>query len=76
MMASVSMLVFATAAAAPPQPLRIMPLGDSLTVFDCRLNAYITADDRTIFWPLNSTPPISIFPQGTFFVVSQGGRPN
>ena len=54
-------------------PLRIMPLGDSLTVFDCRLNAYITADDRTIFWPLNETPPISIYPKGTFFVVSQGG---
>ena len=59
--------------AATPPPLRIMPLGDSLTVFDCRLNAYITADDRTIFWPLNSTPPISIYPKGTFFVVSQGG---
>ena len=50
-----------------------MPLGDSLTVFDCRLNAYTTADDRSIFWPLESTPPISIFPKGTFFVVSPGG---
>lgn len=54
-------------------PLRIMPLGDSLTVFDCRLNAFTTADDRSIFWSLDTTPPISIYPKGTYFVVSPGG---
>ena len=32
-------------------PVRIMPLGDSLTEFDCRLNAYTTADDKPIFQP-------------------------
>jgi hypothetical protein len=54
-------------------PLKIMPMGDSLTVFDCRLNAYTTADDRPIFAPLNSTPPILGFPQGTYFVTAPGG---
>ena len=54
-------------------PLRIMPLGDSLTVFDCRLNAYTSADDRPIFNPLEDTPPISIYPRGTFFVNAPGG---
>jgi len=48
-------------------------MGDSLTVFDCRLNAYTTADDRPIFAPLNSTPPILGFPQGTYFVTAPGG---
>ena len=54
-------------------PLRIMPLGDSLTVFDCRLNAYTSADDRPIFHPLEDTPPISIYPRGAFFLNAPGG---
>jgi lysophospholipase L1-like esterase len=65
--------VLVSAAAVLPPPVRIMPLGDSLTIFDCRYNAYTTADDTPIFNPLNATPAISIFPKGTYFVVSQGG---
>eukprot|EP00937_MAST-01D_sp_MAST-1D-sp2_P000093 g93.t1 len=61
--------------AAISAPLRILPFGDSLTVFDCRLNAYTSPDDKNIFQPLPSTPggPTTLFPNGTFFVVSPGG---
>ena len=55
------------------RPVSIMPLGDSLTVFDCRLNAYTNADDRAIFNPLNATPAFSIFPKGSFWITAQGG---
>ena len=54
-------------------PLRIMPLGDSLTEFDCRLNAYTTADDKPIFQPLDTVPAVEPFAAGTFFVVAPGG---
>lgn len=45
------------AAAAPP--VRIMPFGDSITVFDCRLNAYTSANDLPVFQPLDSLPAFS-----------------
>ena len=54
-------------------PVRIMPLGDSLTEFDCRLNAYTTADDKPIFQPLDTVPAVAPFGTGTFFVVAPGG---
>ena len=54
-------------------PLRILPLGDSITEWDCRLNAYTSADDKAIFSPLDATPAFSIFPKGAFWVASQGG---
>ena len=58
-------------AAAPP--LRIMPMGDSLTVFDCRLNAFTSDADRPIFAPLNATPSILGYPVGSYWVVAPGG---
>ena len=62
------------AAAAATVPVRIMPLGDSITVFDCRLNAYTSADDRPIFTALNATRASgSLYPQGTYFIVAPGG---
>ena len=67
----VSILVPATAREAPP--VRIMPFGDSLTIFDCRLNAFTSADDEPLFQPLARIPASSIYPQGTFFVVAPGG---
>jgi lysophospholipase L1-like esterase len=66
------LLLLAAAPAAPP-PVRIMPFGDSITVFDCRLNAYTTADDRPVFQPLETIPAFSIYPNGTYFVVARGG---
>ena len=56
-----------------PVPVRIMPMGDSLTVFDCRLNAYTNADDRPIFTPLDDVPAFSIYPRGTYWINAQGG---
>ena len=49
--------VAADTAAAPP--VRIMPFGDSITVFDCRLNAYTSANDLPVFQPLDSLPAFS-----------------
>merc|ERR1712216_188489 len=54
-------------------PVRIMPMGDSLTVFDCRLNAYTTALDEPIFQPLDSVPSISIYPKGKYWIIAPGG---
>ena len=54
-------------------PVKIMPMGDSLTVFDCRLNAYTNADDRPIFSPLDEVPPFSIYPKGAYWINAQGG---
>ena len=36
-----------------------MPFGDSITVFDCRLNAYTSANDLPVFQPLDSLPAFS-----------------
>ena len=52
-----TLLLLATAHGRPP--VRIMPFGDSITVFDCRLNAYTSADDRPVFQPLESLPAFS-----------------
>lgn len=54
-------------------PLRIMPLGDSHTANDemCDpTNRYLNANGDEIFHPLNETPAISVFPPGTYFIVS------
>jgi hypothetical protein len=64
---------FCAAWAVAVVPLRIMPFGDSITVFDCRSNAYTSADDRPIFNPLNETVGSSLYPTGTFFLVGAGG---
>ena len=64
---------------APPAPLRIMPFGDSITVFECPLDAYVSAADHAIFNPLNITSGQNDggngfpYPPGTFFLTAQGG---
>jgi lysophospholipase L1-like esterase len=61
-------------AVSSDRPVRIMPFGDSITVFDCRLNAYTTPGDRPVFQPLETIPALPpLYPQGTFFVVARGG---
>ncbi len=55
--ATLTLLLLATAHGRPP--VRIMPFGDSITVFDCRLNAYTSADDRPVFQLLDSLPAFS-----------------
>jgi lysophospholipase L1-like esterase len=65
-----ALLLPSVAAAAP---LRIMPFGDSITVWDCRTNAYTGADDKPIFHALENTPGNAIYPNGTYFIVAPGG---
>ena len=65
--------------ASPPPPLRIMPFGDSITVFGCSANSFISAADHPIFNPLNMTSGQNDqgtgfpFPTGTFFLQAPGG---
>ena len=67
------MIAAASLVLAAAAPLRIMPFGDSITAWDCRSNAYTSADDRPIFNPLNETAGSSLYPAGTYFVSAQGG---
>ena len=53
--------------------VRIMPLGDSLTQFACKLNGYLSANYEPIFSPLNETPAFQIYPKGTYFITAPGG---
>ena len=68
------MLPFLLSALSSTVPLRIMPFGDSITVFDCRANAYTGADDKPIFHALNETPGTAIYPTGTYFIVAPSYR--
>ena len=83
--ASPLLLMFARVAASaeaglvPLSPLRIMPMGDSITQFECGMNAYVSAADHSIFNPLNQTSGQNDhgtglpYPPGTFFVAAHGG---
>ena len=68
-----------SAAGALTSPLRIMPFGDSITVFECAANGYQSAADHAIFGPLNETSGQNDqgtgypYPNGTFFVTAHGG---
>ena len=62
LLASPSESATALQRARGPGPVRIMPFGDSITVFDCRLNAYTSADDRPVFQALDTLPAFSCAP--------------
>ena len=58
----------------------IMPMGDSITVFECPTgNSYISAADHPIFAPLNETSGQNDqgngypYPNGTYFLTAHGG---
>ena len=53
--------------------LKIMPLGDSLTEFGCKLNAYYSPSYEPIFNPLNETPAFQEYPKGSYFIMAPGG---
>jgi len=75
----ISSQLFVSVVGSLRSPLRIMPFGDSITVWECASNGYTSAADHAIFNPLNETCGQNDqgtgypYPNGTYFVAAHGG---